>query len=293
MFQDYALVIVATILLAVEFAFQKLYQKQCGTGIKAGLFFNAVSGLVTAVIFFMINGFRIQASFYAVILAACMSVCLLSYTILGFQVLKAGNMAFYTMFLMTGGMVIPYIFGLLFLNEPFSLLRMIGLLIMICAIVLSNLSAARSSPKIILLCVLIFFLNGGCSVSSKLCQTPNPYGTATPTAFVFLTGAIRFVLCSAALLLYRKKNVQDQTAPQRKIQKVLPIIACTAIVSGTSYMLQLMGAANLPATVLYPIVSGGSIIFSTLAGMICFHEKPTLYQKLGVALCFLGTCLFL
>ncbi|MBQ4559467.1 MAG: EamA family transporter [Tyzzerella sp.] len=74
---------------------------------------------------------------------------------------------------------------------------------------------------------------------------------------------------------------------------MLPIILCSAVVSGVSYMLQLIGAVNLPATVLYPIVSGGSIIFSTIAGMICFKERPNLYQKIGVVLCFVGTCLFL
>lgn len=291
--QNYILVILATVLLAVDFALQKLYQQKRGTGIRSGLTFNAIIGLVTAVIFLAINGFKVQFSLYGLIMAMCMSVCLLSYTILGFRVLKAGNMAFYTMFLMTGGMVVPYVFGLLFLDEPFSFLRIIGLVIIIVAIILSNLNVVKSSPKIIAICVVIFFLNGGCSVSSKLCQTPNPYGVVTPTEFVFMTGTIRFVLCSIALLASNHGESKKENGEKLEFRNVLPIILCSAVVSGVSYMLQLIGAANLPATVLYPIVSGGSIIFSTIAGMICFKEKPNLYQKIGVALCFVGTCLFL
>lgn len=290
---NYILVIIATVLLAVDFALQKLYQQKCGTGVKAGLTFNAVVGFATAVVFLVINGFKIQFSLYAIIMAMCMSVCLLSYTILGFKVLKAGNMAFYTMFLMTGGMVVPYIFGLLFLDEPFSLLRIIGLVIIIAAIILSNFNVAESSPKMIAICVVIFFLNGGCSVSSKLCQTPNPYGSVTPTEFVFMTGFIRFVLCGIALLMSERGESNKENVEKFKFRNILPIILCSAVVSGVSYMLQLIGAANLPATVLYPIVSGGCIIFSTIAGMICFRERPNLYQKLGVVLCFVGTCLFL
>lgn len=292
MAKDYILVITATVLLAVEFTLQKLYQNRCGTGARAGLTFNAISGLVSAFIFLLISGFRIEASLYAAVMAGCMSLCLVGYTLLGFHVLKAGNMAFYTMFLMTGGMVVPYVWGLLFLDEPFRILRLFGLLVIIAAIVLSNINTKRSNKKILLLCCVIFFLNGGCSVSSKLCQTPNPYGTVAPTVFVFLTGIIRFVLCGAALLVTKKDRNAKQGAAFR-IKGMLPIIVGAAVVSGTSYALQLVGAANLPATVLYPIVSGGSIIFSTLAGMLFFHEKPNLYQKIGIGLCFLGTCLFL
>lgn len=291
--QNYILVIIATVLLAVDFALQKLYQQKCGTGARAGLTFNAVVGFFTAIVFLFINGFKIQLSLYAIIMAMCMSVCLLSYTILGFKVLKAGNMAFYTMFLMTGGMVVPYIFGLLFLDEPFSLLRIIGLVIIIAAIVLSNFDMAKSSPKMIAICAVIFFLNGGCSVSSKLCQTPNSYGSVTPTEFVFMTGTIRFILCSIALLVSKCGESEKENVENYIFTNILSIILCSAVVSGVSYMLQLIGAANLPATVLYPIVSGGSIIFSTIAGMICFKERPNLCQKLGVALCFVGTCLFL
>ena len=290
--KNYIFVILAAILYSMDFALQKLYQQKQGTGVKAGLRFNAVIGLVTAIIFLFVNGFKIELSLYAIMMAVCMSICVLGYTILGFKVLKEGNMAFYTMFLMTGGMVVPYVFGLLFLDEPFSFLRILGLVVIVAAIVLSNYSVTRSSSKTIALCVAIFFLNGGCSVVSKLCQIPGAYGVVRPTDFVLLTGVTRTLLCTVALLLFRKHSPSES---DRAIdfKKVLPIIVCSATVSGVAYLFQLIGASNLPATVLYPIISGGSIIFSTLVGMLCFKEQPNVYQKIGVVLCFLGTCLFL
>lgn len=287
----YLLMIFATLLLAVEFSLQKLYQRQCGTSPRAGLTFNAISGLVSAVIFFAVSGFRLDAPLYAVMMALCMSLCLVGYTLLGFRVLKAGNMALYTMFLMTGGMTVPYVWGLVFLDEPFRILRLLGLLVIIAAIILSNLGTKRSNMKILLLCCIIFFLNGGCSVSSKLSQTENPYGIVSPTVFVCLTGMLRFALCGIALLFTKKSD--DRAKQPITFLKILPIIVGAATVNGIFAALELVGAANLPATVLYPIVSGGSIIFSTLADTLLFHEKPNLHQKIGVGLCFLGTCLFL
>ena len=59
------------------------------------------------------------------------------------------------------------------------------------------------------------------------------------------------------------------------------------------YFLQLIGAANLPASVLYPMVTGGSIIFSAIAGVIIFKEQLSRRQIISITLCFIGTLLFL
>ena len=67
----------------------------------------------------------------------------------------------------------------------------------------------------------------------------------------------------------------------------------TDIISGISYLLQLTGAAQLPATVLYPMVTGGSIIFSALSGRVFFREKLSVYQLVSIGLCLVGTLLFL
>ena len=51
--------------------------------------------------------------------------------------------------------------------------------------------------------------------------------------------------------------------------------------------------AKLPATVLYPIITGGSIVMTSLAGVVVFKEKLSVRQWVSVVLCLMGTCLFL
>ena len=58
-------------------------------------------------------------------------------------------------------------------------------------------------------------------------------------------------------------------------------------------MLQLLGEKTLPATVLYPFITGGSIVFSSLAGVIFFKEKLSAKLIISVMLCFAGTVMFL
>lgn len=47
----YLMIVLAVILLAGDFAVNKLYQKRYGTSLETGLKFNALMGLFTAIIF--------------------------------------------------------------------------------------------------------------------------------------------------------------------------------------------------------------------------------------------------
>lgn len=61
---------------------------------------------------------------------------------------------------------------------------------------------------------------------------------------------------------------------------------------GASYFLQLYVAKSLPATVLYPFITGGSIVFSALIGAVLFKEKLSGKLITSVVLCFVGTIMF-
>ena len=66
---DYILVGIATLLLAFEFACSKKYQINEGTDITAGLKFNALSGLLTVIVFFALSGFRFEFSPFSLLMA--------------------------------------------------------------------------------------------------------------------------------------------------------------------------------------------------------------------------------
>ena len=287
--KDYLFIIIATVLLAVDFALSKQYQKKSGVGITAGLSFNALSGIFTAIVFFALNGFKFTFSPFSAIMAFAMSAFALCYSLIGFRILRGRNMAMYTLFLMTGGMILPYIYGLFFLDEPFKVLRLVGLAVIIAAVVFSNGGAKKPDKAQLILCIAVFLLNGMVSIVSKAHQVDTLHSPVNSTEFVMLSGIAKFIMSSIALLFVRFKSKE----PLPKPINILPLVAVSAVVSGVSYMLQLIGAQNLPATVLYPCITGGSIIFSAFAGRIVFKEKITVNQWISIALCFAGTCMFL
>lgn len=288
---NYFMLVFAALLLGIDFALNKVYQGIYGTAPKAAFFFNALLGLVTAVIFFFVNGLRLHFSVYSFLMAGLMSFLVMSYNIIGFRLLKAGTMAMYTLFLMTGGMVLPYIWGLLFLDEPFSVLRTAALLLILSGVILSNFSGGRVRLKQIGMCAAVFVINGCTSIVSKMHQSQTTYESVGTVDFVILGGIFKFLL-AGILFLAAKKEDKAESGKQH-LKKAILIISASAVVSGVSYIFQLLGAKSLPATVLYPFITGGTIVFSSLTGVLAFKEKLSPKLILSVVLCFAGTVMFL
>ena len=149
----------AAVLLAADFSLNKIYQKLQGTSPAASFGFISLLGLFTAIIFFVINGFRADFSTYSFIMAALVNGFVMCYNIIGFRLLKSGTMALYTLFLMSGGMVVPYIFGVLFLSEPFSSLKTAGIMLILVGVILSNANNTKVSLKRCkIVCLIIILL---------------------------------------------------------------------------------------------------------------------------------------
>ena len=287
---QFAMLTLAAVLIAVDFSISKQYQKKAGTTPAAGFRFSAIQGLFTMVIFFFINGCKFSFSWYSFALAAVLNTLCITYTLLGFRIMRYGSMALYTMFLMTGGMTLPYLYGLCFLDEPFSVLRTVALVMIIGGVILSNFSNEKINPKQIVMCFAVFFLNGFVSIVSKIHQIETIHMTVSAAEFVMLGGIFK-ILFAGILYLITKKNIPNNE--RITTIKILPFVLFSALAGGISYLFQLLGAVSLPATVLYPFITGGGIIFSTLAGKIVFREKLSKKLIVSVLLCFAGTIMFL
>lgn len=281
------MLLLADLLLAGDFAINKVYQKKQGTSLKAGFRFNALLGLFTAVLFWILNGFRIEFTLFSALMAAGSAILITSYNLLGFRVLKNSSMAMYTLFLMTGGMIVPYVWGLLFLDEPFSVLRTFGLLLIVLSIGITVQSGKELKKSTLIMCVAVFFINGFTSVINKMHQIQTELPCVSVTGFVMLSGLFKFILSGIG---YMAANDNKEKVDFRI---VLPIALGSATASGISYMFQLIPAENLPATVLYPFVTGGSLVLSSIAGIVLFREKVSKKLLISILLCFLGTFMFL
>ncbi|MBE6761580.1 MAG: hypothetical protein E7551_04770 [Ruminococcaceae bacterium] len=290
---NYLLVTAATLLLAFDFSLSKKYQSLEGSDPLAGLKFNLFIGLFTAIIFFVISGFKLQFSPFSVILAFALSLFGMLYSVIGFRILKNGNVALYSIFLMSGGMLMPYLFGIAFWDETPTILRIIGVIIILIAVMLFDFKRSSATKTQILLCIAVFLLNGFVSIISKYHQINTTYEMVDSAVFVMYSGMAKCILSSILLLFNKGNHTEIKHKFCFKKSLAFYITVFSALISGVSYLLQLIGAKNLPATVLYPLVTGGNIIFSSIAGKVFFKEKLNRLQLISIALCFIGTLLFL
>lgn len=288
---EYIMLTSAALLLVMDFSMNKIYQSLRGTSLNSSLFFNLVLGLATAIIFFVINRFKLSASPYSALAALLMGAMTMTYNIIGLRILKQGSMAIYSLFLMIGGMALPYVWGLAFLNETFSTVRTIGLVLIIGGVILSNFSGEKINLKQICMCLAVFVLNGLVSIVSKMHQIEVNYQCVSTIEFIILGGIFKFFISGILLIFLRSKG--GQIYEKNNFSKSLLIIISSAVISGSSYFLQLYGAKSLPATVLYPFVTGGSIVFSALADTTFFKERLSRKLIISLGLCFAGTIMFI
>ena len=303
----YLIVLLAVVGLAVNFCLTKLYQNRTGTGFRLSVLFNIITGAFTAVLFFFINGFMNGFSLHFTSFSWLMAFLLLlfcgGYALIGFKIIAMGDIAVYTLFLMLGGMMLPYFFGLIFLEEQFSYLRLAGLILMVIAIALSGREGGKGEKKkgslvFFLLCMIVFCLNGGGSIVSKIHQLPENIDRAVLSpVFVMMAGIIRVVIFSLiyfGIRLHDKKLPADRRpAPINLPVSAILIMLASSAVDGASYLCQLAGASHLPATVLYPMITGGSVVLTAIAGRIFFGQKLTRQATIGIVLCLIATLLFL
>ncbi|MBQ6999235.1 MAG: hypothetical protein IJN62_05560 [Clostridia bacterium] len=285
----YLMLIFSTIVMSYDFCLDKQYQRMAGTSMRVGLNYNIIWGLVEAVIFFAINGFKLAITPFSIIMASIFALCVMAYKIIGLKILKKGGISLYTMFLMTGGMMVPYVYGLIVLNESFSLLQFIGLIVVLIAVVMAYYSAVTLSKKLLFLCVLVFFVNGITSVVTKVHQIETVMAVVSSMELLILTSILRSIFAAAA---YPFAVKSDSEKSPLTIKSTSVIIA-SALICCISNMINFTYAKTVPATVLYPIITGGTILFSLIANKIIFKETATKKMVMAVVLCIIGLLLFL
>ncbi|MBR2884412.1 MAG: EamA family transporter [Clostridia bacterium] len=285
----YVLIFLAALGAAANFAVTKVYQLNRGNTLETGAIFNCLVGLVGSLIYFVVCEFKIELTAFSVILSIVFTLLVGAYTIIGFKIMSLGSMAVYTVFLMLGGMILPYFYGLLFLDEEITIMKVIALLMMTIAIILQNRGDKKKGKALFyILCISVFILNGLTSVVSKIHQSYPEFDTVSNNGFVLLKNLARFLAFGAMIPFVRKKgNKVFDMKP-----KLYVVIACSAILSSVSYFLQLFCATYVPATVQFPVMSGGTIVFTALFGMICFKEKISSRQALCLLLCIISTIVF-
>jgi hypothetical protein len=76
-----------------------------------------------SLMYFIISGFVIEFTWFSFLLATILAVIMIPYYMIGIKVLSYGSLAIYSMFMMLGGMLVPFFYGILFCMKKLLLVK--------------------------------------------------------------------------------------------------------------------------------------------------------------------------
>lgn len=275
----YGIITVSVIMFGIQFFFNDKYQKEAGSGTAATFLFTFLSSLAGLFCLLVINKFNISYTPFTLIMSFLASLNILLYNYCSLKAFEHINLSLYSLFAMLGGMVLPFITGILFYGEPLTIGNTICLVLITIALALTVGKGSAKSKKATIYYAGVFVLNGMAGVISKAYQSADY--TKCNEAVYSIWAAIFGVLTAGIILL--------------ALRKKLPKISPKALFYTTGYgainkianFLLLIALAVLPASVQYPFVTGGVMIVSTAISIIT-KQKPSKKELISVLLSFIG-----
>lgn len=310
----YALICTAAILFSLQFLFQKEYKNKYGSGLKAGLNFQMYASAIGAAVIFVVNLIvtkkMIGFSFFTAVTALMYAIFTVAYAILSLKAMETANIAIFSMLAMLGGMFVPFVYGIIVNREAIDYKKIIGLVLMVAALIFfakpgtdkpAELQSSENSDgekgvwhkksvgganrKTGLYYFAVFLLNGSFGVISTFHQSPK-FTLIAESGYSLMVYAQLFAsLLSFALILVLKCGVEKLSL------KIFGLTSLYAGFNGIGNLFTVLALLTLPASVQYPIITGGTIIVSSAIFMIS-RKKFILKYAAAATVSLAATVLF-
>ena len=306
----------ACICFSMQFIFTKLFQKRAGGTLHSAVWNSILSGTVLCAVLFFMNGFRVAFSASSVLFGLLYSVSIVvcvSASVIGLSFESVGSMTFYTLL---GGMILPFVYGMVFLKERPSVFRWIGFVLLIAAAAvpfIAKLSGGdaelpssrgdhngkRSRAKAFFCAAAVFISNGAVSIATTAAmRAENAVGE---NDFLLTATVIRIGLCLLMLAyigarrrIFLPEDQKTGRAVRPAVFLLLFAICCGyALLNGAGNIFNLYCAGTMEASLQYPVISAACIVLSSLFGLLFFKERPGRGDIIGIAISLTGLVLFI
>ncbi len=285
--------VLCCVFFALQFVFTKLYERGAKPGLAGSLWSQIVTSLAALLFLAVQTGFSFTvrpASLFYAFLFAFFTIINVTFTLLA---MGCGDISAVGIWCLAGGMILPYLYGILFRSESSGVLRTIGMLLilvsMIPALAKKKEKGERSDRwRFFWYCAVVFLSNGFILVAMRMHQDlPDP---VPESSFMFETAVVRLILSLvliAVIAVWQRskgeKNVLaglfwevGKTRPMtgRAIALLALFSALIALANtlGNLFSLRCM-IGGMEATVQFPLQNEVVIVLTTLFGLAFFREK--------------------
>jgi len=215
---------------------------------------------------------------------------------------KYGKMSIFTLFLMIGGMLLPYIFGIFFLEENITIFKIMGMVLLVGALIVNALfeikkqpQAEKTKPIFWFICITAFVLNGSSSIITKIHAT-NAQSTSS-ICFLFLTAAFTSLIALIASIIVflsqKKKSVEHIDINLKTSIFFIILSVVLGGLTGGSTLCNIEAAKTMSAVIEFPIITGGVTILTAVFALIAFKERITKPSLICLIVISVGMVLFI
>ncbi len=271
---SYAFLIFSVFTLSVQQILQKYYDTKATA--RNAFFFAGISSLFALVFFCIIAGFKFSFTPefipYSIGFATAYALC----TVCINTALSKGTLSI-TNLIYSYSLLIPTFYGIIFLKEKISYLAYIGIALLAISLLLINFKKEQTKFSFawIVFLAVSFVGNGMCAVIQKMQQTA--FNGNYKSEFMIVALAI----CTVVLII----SGMFMRGNKKQMLKDCGIAApAVGIANGITNLATMVLFGLIPNAIIFPTISGGSMVVTLIVSIIMFKEKLSKLQILGYSI---------
>lgn len=243
--------------------------------------FAAIYGVLVFILTLIYAGFSYHLHLPTVCFGLLNGLVLFLYNLSSINAARRGPYTFQGMLGSFGGIIVPLAISLLFWKDHLSLIKIIGILLMLAALFLYNCKGFKGYQPLkgYYFWVILLFLFNGC-YNTVMDAQQRVAVNSLRNEMVMTTFLFSAVISSVYLLIVQKKDIR----PALKMGKKALISALiSSVCASAAVNVMLFTLRYVPASILYTTLSGGGLITNTILSVTVLKEKLSLHHFLGIA----------
>ena len=288
----YALILLSVGMFGGGFALQNIYRKKRGSGIKISMEAALIGSFAGLIVLLLINGFSLEYTNFTLLMAVWTAANELAFTFCSFKSLDYINLSLFSLFSMLGGMALPFFQGILFYNESLTIAKCLCVVFICAALALTIEKGERKKGTVFY--IGIFILNGMSGVISKIFSASGlpktsaaGYSIWCAVCTIVLSGITLAVLALFDKYKRKQTELQEPKPAKKLLLQSYGVGMLNGAINKVANFLLVVAIAHVDSSVQYPMVTGGTMIVSTI---LCFFgdKKPSKREIASVVLAFIG-----
>ena len=274
----YLLLSLTVLTITAQDVFKKKYNQK---GKDFTFLFTSVVAVFAMLLFVSINLIQKDYHYEAILLipSAGFAISYAAATFFTVQAIRCGSLA-KTCLIVSFSLLVPCFYGILLLDEPISATLLAGMVLLIVSLVLINYEKGKTEEKTpikwYLYALLSFLGNGLCSTVQKAKQVY--LGDDGNNLFMI----VALAMVAAIMLILSLCTKSERITQREDLRHVAFWAMLCGLANGlTNVLVILLNSRQVPASVMFPVISSGGLVLSFLYSILVIREKFSTRQYIG------------